>query len=109
MKNGKQRRPFSVGTIFMLVMLAVVLVGSAAVLGRLSSGASVDLSKLNMQFLDLQNGLQENGNGSGKTDAKKEEQADQPSGYPDKPGNASVTGNAAQDEAKEESDEQVYA
>ena len=38
----------------MLVLLFVVLAGSALVLGRLSSGASVDLSKLKMNILDLQ-------------------------------------------------------
>lgn len=44
----------SAGTVFMLVLLTVVLGGSALVLGRLFSGASVDLSKLNMNILDLQ-------------------------------------------------------
>ena len=34
-------------------MLAVVIAGSALVLGRLSSGTSVDLSKLNMNLLNL--------------------------------------------------------
>ena len=39
----------------MLVLLAVVLGGSALVLGKLSSGASIDLSKLKMNVLDIQN------------------------------------------------------
>ncbi len=47
------RRKLSAGTVFMLVLLVVVLAGSALVLGRLSSGAKVDLSKLNMNVLDL--------------------------------------------------------
>ena len=51
-RNGK-KRPLSAGTWIMLVMLAVVIAGSALVLGRLSSGASVDLSKLNMNLLNL--------------------------------------------------------
>lgn len=51
-RNG-ERRPVSAGTKVMLVMLAVVIAGSALVLGRLSSGASVDLSKLNRNLLDL--------------------------------------------------------
>ncbi len=56
MKNkGSKRRRMSAGTVFMLVMLAVVLCGSALVLGRLSSGASVDLSKLHMTVLDIRN------------------------------------------------------
>ena len=37
----------------MLVLLAVVLCGSALVIGRLSSGASVDLGRLNMSVLDI--------------------------------------------------------
>ena len=55
MKGGKntERRKLSAGTVFMLVLLVVVLAGSALVLGRLSSGARVDLSKLNMNVLDL--------------------------------------------------------
>ncbi len=51
--NG-QKRKFSAGTKFMLCLLALVLFGSAAVLGRLSSGATVDLGKLQMNILDLQ-------------------------------------------------------
>ena len=36
----------------MLIMLAAVLCSSALILGKLSSGASVDLSKLRMNVLD---------------------------------------------------------
>lgn len=55
MRSGNRpgRRKLSAGTVFMLVLLAAVLGGSALVLGRLSSGASVDLSKLNMSVLDI--------------------------------------------------------
>ena len=55
MGNGQktERRRLSAGTVFMLIMLVAVLGGSALVLGRLSSGASVDLSKLSMSVLDL--------------------------------------------------------
>ncbi|MBR2663021.1 MAG: CapA family protein, partial [Clostridia bacterium] len=62
MKNGHQpgRRRLSAGTVVMLVLLAAVLGGSVLVLGRLSSGASVDLSKLNMSLLDLQEDGQRN-------------------------------------------------
>ena len=102
MKKGDQRRPLSVGTVVMLVMLAIVLVGSAAVLGRLSSGASVDLDKLNMQILDLQNGLQNGGSDSGNTTAGKGEQADKPVGFPETPGNASVSDNSVQEEPAKE-------
>ena len=52
-RTGK-RRKLSAGTVFMLVMLAAVILGSAAVLTRLSSGASVDLSKLHVSVLNLQ-------------------------------------------------------
>ena len=51
-KNGRRR--LSTGTVFMLVLLAAVTAGSALVLGRLSSGASVDLSKLRMNVLAIQ-------------------------------------------------------
>ena len=56
MKNGNRtgRRRLSAGTVFMLILLTAVLGGSALVLGRLSSGATVDLSKLRMSVLDLQ-------------------------------------------------------
>lgn len=53
-RGQRQKRKFSAGTKFMLGLLAVVLLGSAAVLGRLSSGATVDLSKLQMSVLELQ-------------------------------------------------------
>ena len=55
MRNGSDpgRRKWSAGTKFMLALLAVVVAGSALVLGRLSSGASVDLTKLNMNVLDI--------------------------------------------------------
>ena len=52
--NGPVRRRLSAGTVFMLVLLAVVLGGTALVFSRLSSGAQVDLSKLSMNVLDLQ-------------------------------------------------------
>ena len=102
MKKGDQRRPFSVGTVVMLVMLTIVLVGSAAVLGRLSSGASVDLDKLNMQILDLQNGLQNDGSDSGNTAAGQGKQAEKPAGFPETPGNASVSDNPVQEEPAKE-------
>ena len=56
MRNGsnKKRRKMSAGTVFMLVMLIMVISMSALVLSRLSSGASVDLSKLRMNVLDIQ-------------------------------------------------------
>ena len=53
----------------MLVMLAVVLGGSALVLGRLSSGASVDLSRLQMKVLDIRN---ENRNEADETEKQPE-------------------------------------
>ena len=53
-RGQRQKRKFSAGTKFMVGMLTVVLLGSAAVLGRLSSGATVDLSKLQMSVLELQ-------------------------------------------------------
>ena len=95
-RNGRSR-PLSFGSVFMLVMLAVVLVGSAVVLGRLSSGASVDLSKLKMQILDLQGGQQEPGSGSGKTAAAAETQAEKPAGFPETSGSASVTSSTSED------------
>ncbi len=57
MKGGNKpaRRRLSAGTVFMLILIIAVLGGSAAVLGRLSSGASIDLSRLNMNVLDLRN------------------------------------------------------
>lgn len=55
MKRGGKgpRRRMSTGTVFMLVLLAVTLAGSALVLGRLSSGQPVDLRKLNVHLLDI--------------------------------------------------------
>ena len=38
----------------MLALLAIVMCGSVLVIGRLSSGASVDLTKLSMSVLKLQ-------------------------------------------------------
>ena len=102
MKKDNQRRPYSFGTVFMLAMLTVVLIVSAAVLIRLSSGASVDLNKLNMQILDLQNGLQGNGNDSGDGTGAKADQAEKPSGFPETQGSASVSDNTAQEEATEQ-------
>ena len=52
-RNRPERRRLSAGTVFMLILLAAVLGGSALVLGRLSSGASVDQSKLNMSVLNI--------------------------------------------------------
>ncbi len=54
-KKDRKRRKMSAGTVFMLIMLALVLGSSALVLGRLSSGATVDLTKLHMAVLDIQN------------------------------------------------------
>ena len=51
-KNGK--RKLSAGTVCMLIITTVVLAGTALVLARLSSGAAVDLSKLKMNVLNLQ-------------------------------------------------------
>ena len=53
--DKKQQRGLSAGTVLMLAMLVIVLGGSALVLARLSSGASIDLDKLNMNTLNLQN------------------------------------------------------
>ena len=52
--NGTARKKLSAGTKCMLALTVVVIVGSVLVLGKLSSGAKVDLSKLNMNVLDLQ-------------------------------------------------------
>lgn len=56
MRSGNRtvRKKLSAGTKCMLIMVVLVLAGSALVLGKLSSGAKVDLSKLNMNVLDLQ-------------------------------------------------------
>lgn len=51
MSKGR-RKPLSAGSKLMLVLLIIVIAGSAVVLGRLSSGASVDLNKLNIQRAD---------------------------------------------------------
>ena len=53
MSGNGEKRPVSAGTKVMLVMLVLVIAGSALVLSRLSSGASVDLNKLNRNLLDL--------------------------------------------------------
>ncbi len=55
MRNGRnrQKRKISAGTVFMLAMMAVVITGSVIVLDRLSSGTSVDLSRLRMSVLDI--------------------------------------------------------
>ncbi len=53
MKEGRERRRLSAGSVVMLVLLAVVLGSSVFVLSRLSSGARVDLSRLQMGLLDL--------------------------------------------------------
>ena len=52
-ERGTPGRKWSAGTVFMLALLVVVLGGSVLVLGRLSSGASVDLKKLNMDVLNI--------------------------------------------------------
>lgn len=56
MKGSKnsRRKKLSAGSTFMLIMLAAVLCSSALILGKLSSGASVDLSKLHMNVLDIE-------------------------------------------------------
>ena len=89
MKNNDNRRRFSAGTVFMLAMLAIVLAGSAAVLIRLSSGASVNLNRLNMQILNLQTGRREDsGTETAPVHGKQEES---PSGFPEAPAGASLT------------------
>ena len=56
MKGDKtQQRRLSAGTVVMLALLVIVVGGSALVLSRLSSGASINLDKLNMNTLNLQN------------------------------------------------------
>ena len=101
MKKNDKRRPLSVGTVFMLGMLAVVLIGSAVVLGRLSSGASVDLSKLKMQILDLQNGQQTDEPGTENTAGAAGKQASKASGFPEAAGSAVVSGGSSRDEKDE--------
>ena len=92
MKKDDKRRPLSAGTVFMLVMMAVVLVGSAVVLTRLSSGASVDLGKLNMQFLDLQSGQTAGGNEADNATAAAGKQEQKAPAFPEAPGSAAVSG-----------------
>ena len=92
MKRDDKRRPLSAGTVFMLVMMAVVLVGSAVVLARLSSGASVDLGKLNMQFLDLQSGQPAGGNEADNAAAAAGKQEQKAPAFPEAPGGAAVSG-----------------
>ena len=66
----------------MLALLVLVLGGSALVLSRLSSGARVDLSKLNMNVLNLQDGTP--GNQAAATGG-----AQAPAAEPQAPGSAS--------------------
>lgn len=106
MKNGDRRRPLSFGTRFMLVMLAVVLAGSAAVLIRLSSGATVDLKKLNMQILDLQSGTQESGEDGGKTATAKTGQEERTAGFPEASGGASVSDGPIRNESGEKTEQE---
>ena len=51
--SGRKRRGFSFGSVIMLLFTAAVLGGSAFVLLRLSSGHSVDLSRLNTQIISM--------------------------------------------------------
>ena len=66
--NGTAKRKLSAGTKCILILAVVVLAGSALVLGKLSSGAKIDLSKLNMNVLNLQDDPSRN------TDEQKEPQ-----------------------------------
>ena len=100
MKKDGKRRPLSAGTVFMLIMLAVVLAGSALVLGRLSSGSSVDLSKLNMKALNLLDGQQDTEEDGGGN-AADGTQTEKPSGFPETAGSASVTDSTGKTEAAE--------
>lgn len=54
-REGTQKGRLSTGTVIMLALLVIVLGGSVLVIGRLSSGASINLNKLNMNTLNLQN------------------------------------------------------
>ncbi len=56
MKSGSRntKRKLSAGTVCMLIITAAVLAGTALVLARLSSGTAVDLSRLKMNVLNLQ-------------------------------------------------------
>ena len=82
MRGGTEKRKFSAGTKCILVLAVFVLAGSALVLSRLSSGAKVDLSKLNMNVLQLQEDPSRNTDDVTETEqadeakpAKKNEQA----------------------------------
>ncbi len=59
MNSGKEpgKQKFSAGTKVMLVVTIAVLIGSALVIGRLSTGAKVDLSKLKMNTVDIRDDL----------------------------------------------------
>ena len=83
MKRNGSRRKVSAGTVFMLIFAAVVLAGSAAVLVRLSSGASVDLNKLNMNILDLRAGKQPETN---EVPAEKQQEPVQSASFPEAAG-----------------------
>ena len=50
--QGPGKRRISAGTIVMLSLTVLVLIGTGFVLIRLSSGKSVDLSKLQMSALN---------------------------------------------------------
>ena len=66
-----ERRKLSFGSKFMLILVTAVLAGSALVIGKLSSGASVDLSKLDMKVIDIRD------NPSGETAGRKTGNRDQ--------------------------------
>lgn len=104
MKKDGKRRPLSAGTVIMLGMLVVVLIGSAVVLGRLSSGASVDLSKLNMQILDLQDRQQADGDESKNTENAAATQAKTTAEFPESPGGAVIANSSSQQEKEEKAD-----
>ena len=72
------KRKISAGTVIMLALTAVVLIGTVFVLGRLSSGKPVDLSQLKPGALNLQ---EQKGNAGGNTAAPKPEQ-EEPSPAP---------------------------
>ena len=74
-RNDPDARKVSLGTKFMLTLVVIVLIGSAIVIGKLSSGASVDLSKLKMKTIDLQD--DPSGEPSGNTaEEKRDTKAD---------------------------------
>lgn len=62
--NRKGRKKLSAGTVCMLIITVMVLAGTAFVLARLSSGGAVDLSKLKMSVLNLQEEPYRNASGS---------------------------------------------